>query len=205
MTPITTLRVEEVPGHPLFRPLASLRQVQHDLRYASCNNFAGRVLYRDIDCAWLRCEAAAGLEAAAAWLARHGPGWQLRVLDALRPQRVQEAIWRDVVGTPAAMYFADPARGSIHSYGMAVDVTLVDTQGQEADMGSGFDEMSPASHPSLHPQHLASGRLQAAQVARRELLAAAMAEGGFRGIDTEWWHFDHGDRDTVRRGFARID
>lgn len=205
MTPITTLRVEEVPGHPLFRPLASLLGVQHDLRYASSNNFAGRVLYRDIDCAWLRCEAAAGLEAAAAWLARHAPGWQLRVLDALRPQRVQEAIWRDVVGTPAAMYFADPARGSIHSYGMAVDVTLVDAQGQEADMGSGFDEMSPASHPSLHPQHLANGRLQAAQVARRELLAAAMAAGGFRGIDTEWWHFDQGDRDKVRRGFARID
>jgi D-alanyl-D-alanine dipeptidase len=101
-------------------------------------------------------------------------------------------------------YFAHPARGSIHSFGMAVDVTLVDAAGREADMGSGFDEMSEASHPALHERHLASGRLTPAQVAERELLAAAMAAGGFAGIGTEWWHFDHGERDRVRRELPRV-
>ncbi len=205
MTPCTTLLVEDVPGHPAFRALAGLRGVAHDLRYAGTDNFAGRVLYRGFDCAWLRAEAAAGLESAAAWLAAGHPGWQLRVLDALRPQRVQEAIWADVVGTPMAMYFADPARGSIHSFGMAVDVTLLDPDGREVDMGSGFDEMSLASHPALHAEHLASGVLTPAQVALRERLAAAMAAGGFVGIPTEWWHFDHGDRDAVRRTLPRVD
>jgi len=205
MKPLSIIQVEAVPGHPSFRPLASLRGVQHDLRYASENNFAACVLYRGLDCAWLRAEAAAGLEAAADWLQRHHPGWQLRVLDALRPQRVQEAIWADVVDTPMAMYFADPARGSIHSFGMAVDVTLVSPQGTEADMGSGFDEMALTSHPALHAEHLARGLLRPEHVAQRECLHAAMAAGGFAGIPTEWWHFDHGDRDAVRRTFPRVD
>lgn len=193
------LPCEQVPGHADFRPLDGLQGVAHDLRYAGVNNFAGRVLYRGLDCAWLRREAAAGLEAAAAWLARERPGWGLRVLDALRPQRVQEAIWADVVGTPLQDYFADPALGSIHSWGMAVDVVTLDPAGREADMGSGFDEGSERSHPALELQHLASGVLSAAQVAERRWLRTAMAHGGFQGITTEWWHFDHGERERVRR------
>ena len=201
---VAPVRVEDIAAHPGFRHLDSVRGVQHDLRYASTNNFAARNLYGSLDCAWLRAEAAAGLEAAALWLARERPGWVLRVLDALRPQRVQEAIWRDVEDTPMAMYFAHPGRGSIHSFGMAVDVTLLGPGGVEADMGSGFDEMSTLSHPELHAQHLASGALTAAHVAQRELLRSAMAHGGFDGISNEWWHFDHGDRQQVRRDFPRV-
>lgn len=198
------LRVEDIAAHPRFRRLATLRGVLHDLRYASRNNFAGSVLYRGMDCAWLRVEAAAGLEAAAEWLARQRPGWRIVVLDALRPQRVQEAIWDDVAGTPMQHYFAHPVRGSIHSFGMAVDVTLLNPAGAESDMGSGFDEMTPASHPALHAEHLKSGVLTPAHIAERECLAAAMAHGGFHGIPTEWWHFDHGDREQVRRDGPRV-
>ncbi len=199
------IRCEDIASHPDFRPLAGLRGIAHDLRYASANNFAGRVLYRGLDCAWLRREAAEGLEQAAAWLASARAGYTLLVLDALRPQRVQEAIWADIAGTPAQAYFADPLRGSIHSYGMAVDVTLVDPQGRECDMGAGFDEMSLRSHPALDAEHLALGVLSVAQLTERGWLHAAMARGGFRGIGTEWWHFDHGDRDAVRRDLPRVE
>ena len=198
------LRVEDIAAHPQFCHLTWLNGVHHDLRYASDNNFAARNLYGSLDCAWLRAEAAAGLETAARWLAAQRPGCRLLVLDALRPQRVQEAIWRDVEGTPMAMYFAHPGRGSIHSFGMAVDVTLLHPDGIESDMGSGFDEMSERSHPALHAQHLASGVLTAAHVAERELLRSAMAHGGFKGIGTEWWHFDHGNRNAVRRNLPRV-
>jgi zinc D-Ala-D-Ala dipeptidase len=198
------VHIEAVPQHASFCHLRTLHGVQHDLRYASSNNFADRVLYEGLDCAWLRVEAAQALQAAAAWLATQRPGWQLLVLDALRPQRVQEAIWADVRGTPAQDYFADPVRGSIHSYGMAVDVTLLDASGTEQWMGSGFDEMTPASHPELHPQLLASGALLPQHVALRELLHSAMARHGFAGIPNEWWHFDHGDRNAVRRDLPRV-
>ncbi len=204
MSAVPTIRVEDIASHGAFRRLASIASVDHDLRYATRNNFEGRVLYDDIDCAWLRAEAAAGLEASAAWLARKHPGHRLLVLDALRPQRVQEAIWRDVAGTPAARYFANPERGSVHSFGMAVDVTLTDAHGREFDMGSGFDEMTLASHPALEAEQLATGALTREHIAARERLRGAMAAGGFHGIPTEWWHFDHGDREAVRRNLPRV-
>lgn len=198
------IRIEDIAGNPDFRRLDSLRGVPFDLRYAGSNNFAGRVLYGGMDCAWLRSEAAAGVEAAAAWLQARRPGWRILILDALRPQRVQESIWKDVAGSDMQPYFADPVRGSIHSFGMALDVTLLDPQGAEADMGSGFDEMTLASHPALHAEHLASGRLTPAQVQERGWLAQAMQHGGFEGIATEWWHFDHGDRRQVRSMLPRV-
>ena len=198
------VRIEDIAAHPRFRRLDAIAGIGFDLRYASVNNFDRRVLYAGIDCAWLREEAAVGLEAAAAWLATEDRSLRLLVLDALRPQRVQEAIWRDVAGTSAERYFADPGRGSIHSFGMAVDVTLQDPAGRELDMGSGFDEMTLASHPALEDQHLVQGRLTAPHIAARQLLRRAMAAGGFAGIATEWWHFDHGDRDCVRREFPRV-
>ena len=201
---MNSIRVEDIATHSGFRRLEGIAGIAFDLRYAGTNNFDGRDFYAGIDCAWLRSEAAAGLEAGAAWLAREAPGVQLLVLDALRPQRVQEAIWRDVAGTPAAAYFADPVRGSVHSFGMAVDVTLRDAQGKEIDMGSGFDEMTLASHPSHEAEQLAAGRLTRAHIAAREWLRGAMAVGGFVGIPNEWWHFDHGDRDVVRRTMARV-
>jgi len=204
MKALPTIRVEDIAAQADFCRLDAIAGVVHDLRYATCNNFDGRVLYDGIDCAWLRVEAAAGLAASAAWLARAHPGHHIVVLDALRPQRVQEAIWRDVAGTPAARYFADPARGSIHSFGMAVDVTLRDPDRRELDMGSGFDEMTLASHPALEAEQLARGAITRAHIAAREMLRGAMAAGGFVGIPNEWWHFDHGDRDRVRREFPRV-
>lgn len=199
------IRCEDIATHPDFRPLAGVAGIAIDLRYAGENNFAGKVLYRGLDCAWIRREAANGLEVAADWLDAQRPGYRLLVLDALRPHRVQQQIWDDIRGTPGEAYFADPARGSIHSFGMAVDVTLLDAAGRECDMGSGFDEMSLRSHPEHDAEHLALGVLSAAQIAERGWLRLAMARGGFKGISTEWWHFDHGDRVAVRRDLPRVD
>lgn len=195
---------EQVAEHPEFVHLSALEGVAVDIRYAGTSNFAGRCLYAGLDCAWLRRPAALGLAAAARWLATHRPGYRLLVLDALRPQRVQEAIWKDVTGTPMEAYFAEPVRGSIHSFGMAVDVTVLNPQGRECDMGSGYDEMNDRSHPSMESRHLALGALRAEHLVERGWLYAAMAEGGFHGIATEWWHFDHGDREQVRREMQRV-
>jgi D-alanyl-D-alanine dipeptidase len=102
------------------------------------------------------------------------------------------------------MYLADPQRGSIHSFGMALDVTLLDEAGREFDMGTGFDDMTLLSHPALEARFLASGDLTAAQAANRQLLRDAMFQAGFVGINTEWWHFDCGDRNVVRQTFRRV-
>ncbi|MFG6467837.1 M15 family metallopeptidase [Roseateles sp. BYS87W] len=203
--PAAPIRIEDIAQHPHFRPLSRLRHgIAVDLRYASADNFVGHAVYDGIDCAWLRREAADALEHAAAWLHARRPGYRLLVLDALRPQRVQQRLWDELQGTPLTMYLAPPERGSIHSFGMAVDLTVLDPAGREVDMGAGFDEMTLVSHPDHEAEHLAQGVLTAQHLTERGWLRAAMREAGFHGIATEWWHFDYGDRDAVRRDLPRV-
>ena len=199
-----TVASEDIAASPEFRHLSSIAGIEVDLRYASANNFVGRDLYSPYDCAWLHRDAAAALEQVVAYLAQRAPGHTARVLDALRPQRVQQQLWDALAGTGLQMYLADPARGSIHSYGMALDITLLDPQGRELDMGTGFDDMTDLSHPALEEGFLAAGKLTEEQVANRRLLRDAMFQAGFLGIRTEWWHFDCGDRDLVRSTFRRV-
>lgn len=198
-----TLPIEDVPGHPDFSALRDLHGIRVDLRYASPNNFVGSDLYAPFDCSWIHRHAAERLGAAAAWLATHGGGTSLVILDALRPQRVQQRLW-DTLDERHRIYLADPARGSIHSFGMAVDATLLDASGRELDMGTAFDDMTERSHPALEEGYLAAGALGAAQIANRRLLRAAMEHAGWRGIRTEWWHFDGGDRDRIRAEYLRV-
>ncbi len=201
---VETIRLEEVEGHPLFASLGTLPQVAVELRYATSNNFAGYVLYEGAAFDHLRVEALRALAESASWLERQRPGYRLLVLDALRPQRVQEKLHAEVAGTPEVIYLADPRRGSIHSFGMAVDVTLLDRAGAEVDMGSAFDAMTPLSHTDREAELLARGALSAMQLTERGWLRSAMREGGFLGISTEWWHFDLGDRERVRAQFPRV-
>jgi D-alanyl-D-alanine dipeptidase len=199
-----SIAAEDIAMHPDFVSLLRLQGVSVDLRYATRDNFVGKAVYGGLDCNYLRREAFEGLQRAADWLRERQPEWQLLVLDALRPQRVQEALYAELAGTPLAIYLAAPERGSIHSFGMAVDVTLSDAEGRELDMGSGFDEMDAISHPEFEAELLAQGRLTPEQLVHRGWLRAAMREAGFHGINTEWWHFDFGDRVAVRRDLPRV-
>jgi zinc D-Ala-D-Ala dipeptidase len=205
MPDLTVMRCEAIDTHPDFCRLSAIEGVAVDLRYASERNFVGRDLYGALDCAWLHRLAADGLVHAVARLAATAPGHRLLVLDALRPHRVQIQLWDHLDGTDLRQYVADPARGSIHSFGMALDATVVDAAGRELDMGSGFDEMTALSHPVLEQAHLASGTLTQAQHANRLLLRDALNAAGFRGIDNEWWHFEMLDRQRVREQFVRVE
>lgn len=199
-----TLSIESVPGHPDFRALRDIAGVQVDLRYASPDNFVGDDMYSPFDCGWLHRDAAASLEKAVALLAERRGGAALLVLDALRPQCVQERMWAALEGTGLTQYLAHPERGSIHSFGMAVDVTIVDAAGRELDMGTGFDDLTERSHPALEEGFLARGDLAEVHVENRKLLREVMGAAGWRGINTEWWHFDGGERDLIRANFLRV-
>jgi D-alanyl-D-alanine dipeptidase len=196
--------LSDIAASPDFRHLSSVAGIAIDLRYATPHNFVGRDLYSPYDCAWLHREAAGALERVVAWLAAHHPGYTALILDALRPQRVQQQLWDALGGTDLQMYLADPARGSIHSFGMALDITLLDERGHEVDMGTGFDDLTERSHPVLETLLLARGEITPAQVGNRQLLREAMAHGGFAGIASEWWHYDFGDRELVRQTYQRV-
>lgn len=203
LTPPGTIRCEEIPRHADYRRLAGL-PVRVDLRYAGPRNLVGCDLYGPDDCAFLHREAAAGLASAARRLAGVAPSLELVVLDALRPQRAQERLWEAVRGGPLERYVAPPALGSIHTFGRAVDVTIAERGGAELDMGTAFDDLTELSHPEHEERLLREGRLQKPVIANRALLRECMAHGGFAGIPHEWWHFDHGDRATIRATGARV-
>jgi D-alanyl-D-alanine dipeptidase len=200
-----TVRCEDIASDPTFRHLSTIPGIAVDLRYAGVDNFVGRDLYGALDCGWLHQLAADGLARAAALLAREAPGHRLLVLDALRPHRVQIQLWDHLDGTDLRQYVADPARGSIHSFGMALDATLLGPDGRELDMGSGFDEMIPLSHPELEETHLAAGKLTPAQHRNRELLRGVLCRSAFAAIKHEWWHFEMLDRQHVREHFTRVE
>ena len=151
-----------------------------DLRYATADNFFRQKFYTDTR-ALLRPDTAKKLAAAQTEFTERG--LKLKIWDAWRPLRVQREMWKV---KPDANYVADPARGSRHNRGAAVDVTLVDNNGQELDMGTGFDDFSPRAHLD------AAGLTDAAQK-NRKLLRDVMERHGFKPLRTEWWHYDDAD------------
>jgi D-alanyl-D-alanine dipeptidase len=164
-------------------PLVDIRSVDPtivvELRYAGRNNLVGHPLYPSGTCALARPEVASGLAAAQAFLRRYQFG--LKIWDAYRPVAVQEKLWQ---ASHNSNYVANPeiGVGSLHSWGVAVDATLVDTWNRPVRMPSDFDNFTPAAmwryagpHPDIR--------------AHVHLLQIAMRNAGFWGLRTEWWHF----------------
>lgn len=156
---------------------ATVPGVRLDIRYATAENFTKAVVYPAARCL-LRPEAAAALARVQADLARAGLG--LKVWDCYRPLSVQKRFWELV---PDPRYVADPKKGSRHNRGAAVDLTLTDAAGGELEMPTGYDDFSAAAHR-------ASTAGSPAARANAKRLEEAMAKHGFKGLPTEWWHFD---------------
>jgi D-alanyl-D-alanine dipeptidase len=146
------------------------------LAYATADNFSGAPVYRHAH-AWLHREAAERLAAAIA-LARP-LGLRFRLFDALRPVEAQWKLWNF---RPDPEFLADPRRGSPHSRGAAVDLTLVDARGNALDMGTGFDAFTPLSHHARTDIPIDAQR-------NRHLLMGLMTAAGWDFYRNEWWHY----------------
>jgi D-alanyl-D-alanine dipeptidase len=150
--------------------------VDIDLLYATPDNLAGVPIYRRPLCL-LHPQAAERLRAAIG-LAR-GIGCRLRIYDAFRPVEAQWRLWE---AFPNPEYIADPRLGSMHSRGVAVDLTLADANGRVLDMGTGFDEMTDRSHH-------ARTDLTTEQQRNRAALLGVMTAAGWQHYASEWWHY----------------
>lgn len=155
--------------------------LRFDIRYAGTDNFMGFPLYERTG-AWLQRPAALALVRANAALKPYGFG--LMIHDGYRPWRVTKLFW-DATPEDAHIFVADPARGSRHNRGCAVDLTLYDLKtGQAVEMTSRYDEMSPRAFAD-YPGGTSLQRW------RRDLLRRVMEAQGFTVYPQEWWHFDY--------------
>jgi zinc D-Ala-D-Ala dipeptidase len=175
-----------------------------DLRYATSNNFMGRNLYGDFNKAFLHRIAAEKLTNAVKTLLDIKPTYKLIVLDALRPQAIQHILWDHVKGTEQEEYVADPAKGSIHSFGLAIDLSVLDESGRELDMGTTFDNFTQLAQPKLEDAFLTEGRLTERHIENRRLLRGVMEGAGFIQLPNEWWHFDALPAAEVRANYRIV-
>lgn len=156
--------------------------IRLDIRYATTDNFTKAKIY-DCPRCLLRPEAAQALVKAHKALQKKGLG--LKMFDCYRPRPYQQRLWDKV---PNPDYVTPPAKGSMHSRGAAVDLTIVDERGLELDMGTEYDFFGREAHTD-YTGH--SAKVQA----NRDLLRETLATVGFKGIRTEWWHFSFQGKD----------
>jgi D-alanyl-D-alanine dipeptidase len=153
-----------------------------EMRYATDRNAAHAVIYPLRARALVRKSVAKRLRQVQSELNKVGLG--LKIWDAYRPAWAQDALWK---AAPDPDHLVDPARGgSYHTWGVAVDVTLVDLQGREQKMPSDFDDFTPAAKAEYAGTDLGVA-------ARLRVLRTAMFNAGFAAIRDEWWHFSTQD------------
>ena len=162
--------------------------IKVEMRYTTIHNCVGAAIYpADLPCL-VRPEIALRLKAAQQYLRAWNYG--LKIWDAYRPEEAQRALWQRC---PKRGYVANPGdgRGSLHTWGLAVDVTLVDRFGNDVEMPSDFDVFTKDA------SGIYRGKSQTVYENLR-LLHRAMFGSGFQGLSTEWWHF-------AARGWERFD
>ena len=171
---------EEIPGIEVY------------MVYATPYNFMGRVLYADLDEAYLVPEAMEKLKKANDILRKRRLDLHLVVYDAARPRTIQEQMWAVVENTDLEDFVANPNKrgGGPHNYGIAVDVTLVDCAGHPLPMGSEYDYFGDRARVDIEPQLFEKGEITYRELQNRKLLREIMTEAGWLTISSEWWHFN---------------
>jgi D-alanyl-D-alanine dipeptidase len=192
--PVAEVRAEALAATPPEEPgpfrksdlveLAKLDpSIKLEIRYATANNFVGVPVYSSAR-AFLQRPAAEALLRAHRELLKQGYG--LLIFDAYRPWYVTKIFW-EVTPPEKHEFVADPAKGSRHNRGCAVDLTLYDLKtGREVEMTGAYDEMTERSYPDY-----TGGTAEQRQ--RRDLLRREMEKQGFTVFPSEWWHFDYRD------------
>lgn len=152
-----------------------------DVRYATENNFTGRILYNSSK-VYLIKEVAESLANVNKYV-KTKYGYRIKVFDGYRPLSVQKIMWSIL---PDERYVANPQKGSRHNRSCAVDLTLVDSLNNELNMGTGYDDFTEKAHRNYK-------ELSDEVITNRKILEEAMIKHGFIPLETEWWHFDFKD------------
>lgn len=159
----------------------NLYDYSHDfvykMKYATADNFLKTKVY-DCEACYLRYKTVKALLKAQEKFMKKG--YRIVLFDCYRPLDIQKKMWQIV---PNPSYVADPKKGSIHNRGGAVDISLADADGNELDMGTGFDHFGPEAAQDYE-------NLPESVLENRKLLRNTMIRSGFRIFESEWWHYN---------------
>ena len=179
--------------------------IQVDLKYATTDNFTGKIVYTDFKEAFFVKEVAMRLSRIQNRLTSLRPGYRLLIFDAARPFSVQKRFFDYVKGTKQEQYVANPAETGLHNYGIAVDLTIIDDQNIPLDMGVDFDYFGPEAHTNNEEQLLQEGKITPAQIENRKFLRDLMNKEKFEVLANEWWHFNGYPLEIAKKTSQRLD
>ena len=167
-------------------------------------NFFRENFYDGLNKAYLRKEVAQKLSSAQKILKSNFPEYSLLIMDAVRPRSVSQLMYEKMKGTKFEKFVANPQKGSMHNYGIAVDVSIVDKNRKEIDMGfTPFYKNNLSIY--LNYARFKMFGLSKAQKQNRKLLSDIMQKAGFMPLSYEWWHFDGIPKNDARKKFQIID
>nr|BFD64008.1 hypothetical protein BdHM001_26890 [Bdellovibrio sp. HM001] len=180
-----------------FQEITPSSEVVLDLKYSTADNFMNKDVYDGFHRCFMAPLAAEMFLKACEVLRKEQPHLQFRIWDALRPRSIQAQFFDFLAGTPFQSYVANPFPGSLHNFGMAIDLTLQTKEGELLDMGTYFDDFRDIAQPKLENHFLKTGELTQAQLENRLLLRRLLENQGFKVLEHEWWHFNALPKDLV--------
>ena len=190
--------------------LVNIRDFDTNIRvvllYNTETNFIGKNFYNGLNQCYLPCAVATKLNNAQKYLKSAFPYYNLIVFDATRPLHVQKMMWDSLKLAPVVKYdyIARPDQYSLHNYGAAVDIGIINQDGVLLDMGTPFDFFGELAHPKFEADNLANGSLSKIAYCNRILLRKTMQKAGFYPISSEWWHFNACNKVFAAENFTLI-
>jgi D-alanyl-D-alanine dipeptidase len=171
--------------------------------YATFDNFTGHNLYCGIQRTFLHKDAMQKLKWATVLLKKEKPNYKFILFDAARANHAQEMLRSAVRNTPWQHFVSSPSKGSIHAYGMAVDIGLLNENNEPVDMGLPYDSFAFYAGEKGEVQAVLQGLLTDAQIKNRVFLRSIMRQSGWISLPSEWWHFKAAPGDTIRAKYAQ--
>ena len=178
----------------------SLPNVIIDIKYATNDNFVGIDFYNGFKHAYVQPECLKKLQKALILLQQKDSTLTFVIFDAARSIESQQLMWDsvNVPGYSKINFVADPQKGSIHNYGMALDIGVADNDGNYLDMGTKFDYFGELAYPRYTEHYHSIDELSDEQYKNRTMLMEIMKQAGFYISRTEWWHYNASSLDRAK-------
>lgn len=177
-----------------------------ELKYTDTDNFTRRDMYGPLERAYFVPEIARMLAGVQRELRAKHPGYSLVIYDAARPMSIQAYMYALVEGTDQEKYVASPDNGGgYHNYGVAVDLSILDSEGRPLDMGSPFDCFDAIANVGNEAFYVETGRMSREAMENRRMLADLMLAAGFEQNPDEWWHFQKYDKAELMKRYRLLD
>lgn len=199
--------ISKYKEYGLIDILSIQQDIKTDIKYATNDNFTGKVLYSENVGAFTEPSLAQAVAQAQNTLKSINNNLSLVIFDAARPISVQKEMFELVRGTVNERFIANPYgefAGGFHNYGMAIDVAIVDSNGKMLDFGTGYDSFEDIAHSGGEAELVKKGLLSIEAYKNRQLLYYVMGKHGMLPYAYEWWHFQLQYEESAKSNFRLL-